>query len=422
MPTAHSTSPPDSRTGNAMQLSQRVRQLKPSATLAVTAGVKALRDQGVDVIGFGVGEPDFDTPDAIKDAAIAALRDGQTHYMPVAGDPAARKAIADKLNGENNIRCTANDIVISAGAKHSMYLILQCLLDPGRGQEVILLTPAWVSYRPMVELAGGEVVEVPASIDRDFKVTPQQLEDAITSQSAAVIINSPSNPCGTMYARAELEALAEVLARHPHVTVITDEIYEKLTYGDAEHFSIGSIDAIADRVVTVNGLSKAYAMTGWRIGYACAPGERGMLATAMTKLQGQMTSNITSFCYAAIIEALAHGADAVEQMRRTFAERAALMHARLAAIPDVQCPELTGAFYAFPDIGAYLRRTSPGGRSITTSIDFAEALLDEAHVAVVPGEEFGEAGSRHIRLSFACSTDAIETGCQRMHDWLTSFA
>lgn len=403
------------------ELSARVRNVKPSATLAVTARVRELTAQGRDIIGFGTGEPDFGTPDNIKDAAIGALRAGLTHYMPVAGDPGARAVIAEKLRSQNSIECTADDIVISTGAKQSVYLVLQCLLDPGDGRQVILPTPAWVSYRPMVELAGGEVVEVPGSIDNDFKITPRQLQEAITDRAAAIIINSPSNPCGTMYSRRELEALAEVLIGHEQITIISDEIYEKLIYGGIDHFSIGSIGPLADRTVTVNGLSKAYAMTGWRVGYACAPPRPGAtltLARAMTKLQGQMTSNITSFCYAAIGEALTNSAGAVEHMRLKFSERAAIMHDMLSATPGIRCPRPTGAFYVFPDISAHFGKLTAAGDRIDTSVAFAEALLEEAGVAVVPGSDFGACGEGHVRLSFACSTGQIEEGCRRLRAWL----
>jgi aspartate aminotransferase len=400
------------------RLSQRIRNLKPSATFAVTAMVRRLEGEGRDVIGFGVGEPDFETPDNIKQAAIDALRAGATHYMPVAGEPQARETVAAKLQAENGIACTAEDIVITVGGKHALYEALHCLLDPGGGSEVIVPTPAWVSYPPMVELAGGTVVEVPGAIENDYKITPGQLAEAVTPRTAVLMLNSPSNPCGTMYAPDELRALAEVVERHERITVISDEIYEKLVYGEAEHLSPGSIESIADRVVTVNGLSKAYAMTGWRIGYACAPG----LAASMTKLQGQMTSNITSFCYAAIVEALVNGGAAVERMRRSFAERAGLMYDRVRAMPGVRCPEPTGAFYLFPDISAHLGRKSGGGRTIDSSLTFAEGLLDEAGVAVVPGIAFGAAGEGHVRLSFACSHDQIEAGCRRLAEWLDTLA
>ena len=409
-----------------MNLSDRVNSLKPSATLAVDARVKSLRAQGVDVIGFGAGEPDFDTPQPIKQAAIDALNAGKTKYAPTEGDLAARQAIAAKLKRENGIECDHNgvggaDVIISNGGKHSLYLALQCLLDVGKGQEVILPTPAWVSYRPMAELAGGVVVEVPGAVENDFKITPKQLEGAITKKSAVFIINSPSNPCGTMYSPAELKALAAVLEKHPQITIITDEIYEKLIYGKDKHFSLGSIPSIAQRTITVNGMSKAYAMTGWRIGYACCPGEGQKVIKAMTKLQGQMTSNITSFNYPAIVQALKPESEAsIEMMRKKFAERAGLIYERLCDMPDVRCPKPTGAFYVFPDISAHFGKGSPSGKKITSALTFAEALLEDAKVAVVPGEDFGEIARNHIRMSFACSEKNIIEGCERMNRWLQS--
>ncbi len=408
-------------TQTAVQLSRRVRDLKPSATLAVTARVRELRAQGRDVIDFGLGEPDFDTPDDIKEAAIAALRAGLTHYMPVAGEPGARAAVALKLRRENGIRCTPDDVVITVGAKHAIYLALQCLLDPGRHQEVVLPTPAWVSYRPMIELAGGTVVEVPGLLENDFKITPQQLEGALTGRTAAMIVNSPSNPCGTMYAPDELRALAEVLERHEHVAVLSDEIYEKLIYGGIDHFSPGSLDSIGRRVVTINGLSKTFAMTGWRIGYACAPvpveNGRQTLARAITTLQGQMTSNITSFCYAAIVEAMENGAPDAERMRQAFARRAEIIYGLVSDMPGVRCARPTGAFYVFPDVSAHFGNRTPGGRRLDAS-SFAAALLEEAGVAVVPGVDFGECAGGHVRLSFACSNEAIKDGCGRIAEWL----
>lgn len=409
-----------------MQLSNRVSALQGSATLEVNARIRALKAQGVDVIGFGAGEPDFDTPENIKQAAIRALLAGQTRYAPVPGEPSAREAIARKLRDENKIDCTADDIVISVGGKHSLYLALQCLLDPPENgkpaSQVIVPTPAWVSYMPMIQLAGGETLQVPGAVDNDFRITPQQVERAISKRTVAVILNSPSNPCGTMYSPDDLRELVAVLEKHPHVTIITDEIYEKLIYGDAEHLSMGSIDAIADRVITINGLSKAYAMTGWRIGYACAPGDGGAVAKAIGKLQSQMTSNITSFLYPAIEEALTNGAESVRTMHAAFAKRAVMIHERIAAMPDVICPKPTGAFYVFPDISAYFGRTSPGGASIDSAVSFATALLNETSVAVVPGEDFGDCGRNHVRLSFACSEQNIEQGCERMDAWLRGCA
>jgi len=413
-----------------MRLSARVNALKPSSTLAVDAKVKALKAQGIEVIGFGAGEPDFDTPDNIKQAAIDALKAGKTKYTATEGEPAARAAIAEKLQSENGIACGPEHIVISAGGKHSLYLALQCLLDPprdgvggGRPQEVILPTPAWVSYRPMIELAGGKVVEVPGAVANDFKINPRQLEQAISHDTAAIIINSPSNPCGIMYSPDELRQLAAVLERHPQITVITDEIYEKLIYGDMPHLSLGSLPSLAERTITINGLSKAFAMTGWRIGYACAPGppsEGGKVAKAMAKLQGQMTSNITSFSYPAIVEAMTNGATAVETMRKRFAERGTLIHGLIAAMPGLKCPKPTGAFYVFPDVSEHFGKTTPQGVLFNTALGFAEALLDEARVAVVPGEDFGECARNHVRLSFACSEKNIEEGCGRMDAFIES--
>lgn len=409
-----------------MQVSERVNALRSSSTLEVTARINALKAQGLDVIGFGAGEPDFDTPDHIKQAAVNALLAGKTRYTAVAGELSAREAVARKLRKENGIDCAAEHVVITVGGKHALYLALQCLLDPPEAgkpaQQVILPTPAWVSYEPMIQLAGAEAVQVPGAVENDFKITPEQLEQAITPQTAAIIINSPSNPCGTMYTPEDLRALAAVLEQHPSITIISDEIYEKLIYGEASHLSPGSIESIAYRVITVNGLSKAYAMTGWRIGYACAPGGGGVMAKAMAKLQGQMTSNITSFCYAAIEEALSNGEASVQRMREAFAARATLIYERVSAMPDVRCPKPTGAFYVFPDISAYFGRTSPGGAVIDSAVSFATALLNEANVAVVPGEDFGTCARNHVRLSFACSEQQIEQGCSRIEKWLRGFS
>ena len=408
----------------SMNLSRRVSTLKPSATLAVSARVRQLKADGVDVIGFGTGEPDFDTPEHIKHAAIDSLLAGNTNYLPAAGEPKARQAVAEKLRRDNGIECEPEHVIITTGGKHAVYQTMQCLIDPPREGEpapqVILPTPAWLSYRPMIELAGGEVIEVPGSVDNDFKITPDQLESAITEHTAAIIINSPSNPCGTMYSPDELRALANVLEAHQQITIIADEMYEKLIYGGIEHLSLGSLEALADRVVTINGLSKAFAMTGWRIGYACAPGDDGALIKAMSALQSQMTSNITSFNYAALVEALEKGEDDIVTMRDTFAKRAQLISELIERWPNVKCPQPTGAFYAFPDISAYFGCTSPDGRTIDGAQDFAAALLEEAKVAVVPGDDFGEIARRHIRLSFATSDDDIRTGCERIAQWLQS--
>jgi aspartate aminotransferase len=405
-------------TASSLHLSERVRSLKPSSTLAVDARCKAMKAAGMDVIAFGTGEPDFDTPLSIKQAAIDALMAGRTHYVATDGDPEARAAIARKLKHDNNIECGPEHIVISVGAKHSVYLALQCLLDTGKRQQVILPTPAWVSYRPMIELAGGEVIEVPGLIDNDFKITPQQLEKVITDRTAAIIINSPSNPCGTMYSPEELKALAKVLEPHESIAIITDEIYEKLVFGGVTHFSLASLPSIAQRVITVNGMSKAYAMTGWRVGYACATSNG--FARAMAKLQGQMTSNITSFVYPAVTQALTGCAKSIELMRQAFAKRAELIYRLVSAMPGVRCARPTGAFYVFPDISEHFGKKSPAGREINSAQAFAEALLEEAKVAVVPGEDFGECARTHVRLSFATSDKNIEQGSRRMSAFIES--
>jgi aspartate aminotransferase len=402
------------QTAAAVRLADRALNLKPSATLAVTQRVRELKAQGKDVIGFGAGEPDFDTPSAISDAAIESLRAGMTHYAPVTGTVNARTAIAEKLQRENDIACTPDDIIISAGAKHSVYLALQALVNPG--DDVLMPVPAWVSYRPIIELCGGNPIAVHGGVENDFRITPQQLADAITPNTTAMLFNSPSNPCGTMYAPDEIRALADVLAAHDSITLISDEIYEKLIYGGIEHLSPGSIDAIAPRTVTVNGLSKAYAMTGWRLGYACAPGGDRAIVKAMARLQGQMTTHVFAPAYAAIVHALTHSEDAVAQMREQFARRGALMHSLLTAMPSIQCPTPTGAFYCFPRIADHFGKTTPAGTVITTALEFARALLEEANVAVVPGDDFD--GPEHVRLSFACRDDDIQRGCERLHAWL----
>jgi aspartate aminotransferase len=397
-----------------MELSQRAKSIPPSITLAISAQVKELKASGKDVIAFGAGEPDFDTPGKISDAAIEALKSGVTHYMPSSGTLEAREAIAHKLRTENNIDCTQANISINAGAKMTINLALMSILDHGNNQEVVVPTPAWVSYKPMIELAGGKMVEVSTNVDSDFKCTPEELEAAITPSTKAIMLNTPSNPCGTMYTPEELKAIAKMLERHPDIYILSDEIYEKLIYSDIEYLSLGSIPEISHQVITINGLSKAYAMTGWRVGYACAPEN---VIKAMNTLQSQINTSITSFCYATIPVALGMKEE-VEEMRKIFASRAALMYELIQKWPNTECAEPTGAFYAFPKISHYFGKTSPAGTTITDSVSFVEALLDETMVAVVPGTDFGGCGPDHIRLSFACSEDQINAGVTKIQDWL----
>lgn len=410
-----------------MEVSRRVSSLKPSVTVAFTNRAKQMRASGKDILIFAAGEPDFDTPDAIKESAIAALRAGQTKYMPTLGDLETRSAVAKKLTDENGIPgLTGEHVAIGSGGKHVLFSAMHALFDqPGEGehaQELLLPTPAWVSYAPICELAGGRVVEIPGDATNDFKITPEQLAGAITERSRCLVLNSPSNPCGTMYSEAELRALAAVVAeavadgRASDLVILTDEIYEKIVYGGVPHFSIGSVPEIAERTITLNGLSKAYAMTGWRIGYVAMPGEFGKaFIKSLGTLQGQMTTNITSFNYPAIRTALTDASVAaeVERMRVAFGVRAELIHGLLGEIPGVVCPKPTGAFYVFPDVSGLFGRTSAGGRVIADVGELCEALLEEAGVAFVPGGDFGGCGDQHCRISFACGEETIREGMRR---------
>ena len=286
-----------------MHLSDRVSSLKGSATLAVTARAKALRAEGIDIIGLGAGEPDFDTPHMVKEAAMESLAAGHTKYAPATGTPALREAIAARMRSHNGVECGPQDVVVTVGAKHAVYEVMQCLVNPG--DEVVILTPAWLSYRAMIELAGGTAVEVAGPIEHGFRVNPDDLRAALSDRTTAVIINSPCNPTGVTYSPADLEALSRVVLEHPTAVLVSDEIYEDLIYPELDEtvapFSPGSIPELASRTVTINGLSKSMAMTGWRIGWAVAPGDNGVLAKAMGRLQSQMTSGITTFLMPAAV-------------------------------------------------------------------------------------------------------------------------
>ncbi len=414
-----------------MKLSRRVSELKASSTVAVMNRAKELARQGVDVLSFAAGEPDFDTPERIKKAAIDALLAGQTKYMPTMGDPDTRIAVADKVTRENRIPgVTPEHVGISSGGKHALYVIFQCLFDPSEAGvapgEMVLPVPAWVSYAPLAELAGARVIEVPTTLDTSFKMSAEQLRAAITPRTRVVMLNSPSNPCGTMYTERELRELGGVIAEAsktvaPDIVVVSDEMYEKIAYGGIPHFSIGSMPEIAERVITVNGLSKAYAMTGWRIGYTTTSGAWGLkFMKAMATLQGQMTTNITAFTYPAIGVALRECADEVERMRKAFARRAELIYSLCTKIPGLKAAQPTGAFYLFPDVSAHFGKTGPDGRAIHSALDFCESLLATQRVACVPGEDFGGCGGKHIRMSFACSENQIEQGMARLGEFVAS--
>ncbi|MBQ7568072.1 pyridoxal phosphate-dependent aminotransferase [bacterium] len=394
------------------ELSERVLRLKPSSTLAVTTTARELREQGYDVVSFGAGEPDFNTPENIVEAGCQALRQGKARYENVAGTPAARQAVADYFKSRFNRDITPANVIISTGAKHALYLAFMALMNPG--QELLLPSPYWVSYPAQAQLAGGTVKEIPGSLENNFKITPDQLEEAITPNSKVLMLCSPSNPAGVVYSRQELEAIAEVVLRHPNLMVFADEIYERLVYGPEEFTSFATLSPeIAQRTVTFNGVSKSYAMTGWRVGYAVA---EEPIIKAMTKLQGHMTSSITACTMPAMIEALTGPQDAVNSMVKQFAQRAARIYDLMKAIPGIKCARPTGAFYILPDISALFGKKDADGKDLNSAAEFAQSLLRHKYVAVVPGEDFG--APNHIRLSFATSMEQIDKGLQRLAEFV----
>jgi aspartate aminotransferase len=394
-----------------MKVSQRAKAVAPSATLAVTNRAKELKAQGIDVVGFGAGEPDFDTPDYIKEAAIKALKAGQTKYTAAVGIPELRAAIAKKLQTENGLKYTPEQIVVNIGGKHSVYEAMQAVLDPG--DELLLPAPYWVTYPEAAGLAGATVKVLETDKKNSYKITPAQLKKAITPKTAMLILNSPSNPGGFTYTPDELRALAKAL-EGTNVCVMSDEIYEKLIYGDTKFISFAALSEDAfNRTLTLNGLSKAYSMTGWRLGYTAGPLD---VIKAMGRLQDHMTSNPVTFAQYAAIAAMGPESDAaIEKMRVEFEKRARYMADRLRAMKGIECTEPTGAFYCFPDVSSHYGRTI-GGLKITGSMDFAKALLEQANVGVVPGLPFG--CDKNVRLSFACSMQQITKGLDRMEKWL----
>ncbi len=394
-----------------MKISQRAQAVPPSETIAVTTLAKQLKAKGLDVVGFGAGEPDFDTPQFVKDAAIEALQAGKTGYTATPGIPELRAAIADKLRRENGLGYEPNQIIVNIGAKHSIYEALQAVIDPG--DEVILPRPYWVTYPQAIKLAGGVARVIETDPAAGYRMTPDQLAAALTDKTALLILNSPNNPGGFAYTPEELAALAKVL-EGTSVLVLSDEIYEKLIYGDTRFVSFAALSEDAfGRTLTVNGLSKAYAMTGWRIGYTAGPVE---VIAAMERLQSHMTQNPVTFVQYGALAAMRDTSDTVETMRREFEKRAAFIAERLNAIEGVDCPQPTGAFYAFPDVSAHYGRTL-GGATIRNSMDFSKALLEQAHVALVPGDPFG--CPKNVRLSFACSMEQIAKGTDRIRKWLS---
>ncbi|MGC2424434.1 MAG: pyridoxal phosphate-dependent aminotransferase [Nitrospirota bacterium] len=389
-----------------MVLAERVKGIKPSPTLAVDARAKAMKAEGIDVVGFGAGEPDFDTPENIKEAAVKAIKNGFTKYTAVGGTDELKDAIINKLKKDNGIDYDRSQIIVSTGAKHSLYNVAQALYGPG--DEVIIPAPYWVSYPDQVILNDATPVIVQTREDEGFVLTAEAFEKAITPKTRALILNSPSNPTGLGYPKEALEKIAEIAVKHK-VMVISDEIYEKITYDGFRHVSIASLgNDIKDLTVTINGLSKSHAMTGWRLGYAAGPKE---IIGAMTKIQSQSTSNPCSITQKAAVEALNGPQDFLPVMVAEFDKRRKYIVERLNAIPGFSCPTPVGAFYAFPRVSPIYGKSFKG-KQIKGSADLAAYLLEEANVAVVSGDAFG--ADEYIRLSYATSMAAIEKGLDRI--------
>lgn len=389
-----------------MYLSKRVQAIKPSPTLSIDAKAKALKAQGIDIISFGTGEPDFDTPKNIKDAAIKAINQGFTKYCPVPGTPDLKNAIINKFKTDNNIEYTKEEIIVSCGGKHSLYNLFQAIFD--EGDEVIIPAPYWVSYPDMAILAGAIPVFINTSDKNQFKVNPADIEKVITKKTKAFVLNSPSNPTGNTYTKQELEEIANICIKN-NLLIISDEIYEKLVYDNFEFYSIAKISQqVKEHTVVINGVSKAFAMTGWRIGYAAGPKE---IISAMTKIQSQSTSCPTSISLKAATEALNGNKNCLEKMKLEFENRRNYIVDRLNKIKGITCLKPEGAFYVFPNISNLLEKEY-NGKLINTDIELADYLLEQAKIAVVPGTAFGAKG--YIRFSYATSMENIIEGINRL--------
>ena len=386
-------------------LSERIKSLPISATLAMAAKARELKQQGVDVIGLSLGEPDFNTPDFIKEAAIQAINDNYSSYTPVDGYLELKQAVCLKFKRDNNLEYKPTQVVVSTGAKQSIANVCQVLLNPG--DEVLLPAPYWVSYSALAILCEASFKEIPSSVDTDFKITPHQLEAAITPKTKMVFFNSPNNPSGSIYSEVEYRALAKVLEKYPNIFILSDEIYEHISYG-AKNFSFASIPNMYDRTITVNGVAKAFAMTGWRIGYIGAP---EWIAKACTKMQGQITSGANSIAQRAVITALNESPSRVQYMVDEFKVRRDLILDLLNDIEGFKTNVPEGAFYVFPDVSYFIGKTIKG-KTINSAADFSLFLLEEAHVATVSGEDFG--ADNCIRISYAASQEQIIEALKRI--------
>ena len=396
------------------QLADRTKLIKPSVTLAIAAKAGKLRSQGVDVVNFSAGEPDFDTPEHIKAAAVDALRKGMTKYTDVKGIEPLREAIAQKYRHEHGLNYRKEDVLVSCGAKHSLYNILQAVVNPG--DEVLIPAPYWVSYSDMALLAGGVPRLILTDESTGFRIKPEQLQAALTPKTRVFLLNSPCNPTGATYDRDQLLAIAGILEKHDCL-ILADDIYEKIIYDGFEvHNLVTLCPSLKERTLIVNGVSKTYAMTGWRIGYALGPGD---VIAAGAKIQSQSTSNPTSIAQAAALEAIRGAQDTVAMMVREFQKRRDVIVERLNGIAGIRCLKPEGAFYVFPNISGLLGKTAKGKR-LSSPCDVADYLLDEAKVAGVPGEDFGS--QQHIRFSYATSLEDIEKGCTRIRDAISKLA
>ncbi len=389
----------------AHPLSDRINSLPVSQTLAMAAKARELKSQGKDIISLSLGEPDFNTPDFIKNAAIEAINQDYNSYTPVDGYVELKEAISVKFKRDNGLDYAPNQIVVSTGAKQSIANVAQVLLNPG--DEILLPAPYWVSYSAIATLCEAKYVEIPTSIDNDFKITPEQLEEAITPKTKMVFFNSPNNPSGTIYSEAEVRALAKVLEKYPHIYILSDEIYEHINYG-VKPFSFAAVESIYDRTITVNGLAKAFAMTGWRIGFIGAP---QWIAKACTKMQGQITSGTNCIAQRAAITAVLAPVSKVQYMVDEFKSRRDMVLELLGEIQGFQLNVPDGAFYIFPDISAFFGKTSQG-KTINNANDFSMLLLEEANVATVTGEAFGAPNC--IRLSYAASEEQLREAIRRI--------
>jgi aspartate aminotransferase len=389
-------------------LADALSRVKPSATIAVAQKARELKAQGRDVIGLGAGEPDFDTPDNIKQAAIDAINRGETKYTPISGIPQLRQAVATKFKRENGLEYKPEQTIVGTGGKQILFNALMATLNAG--DEVIIPAPYWVSYPEMVAICGGESVYVATTLENEFKLKPADLEAKITPKTKWLIFNSPSNPSGAAYTRDELKGIADVLMRHPHVWVLTDDMYEHLTYGDFQFHTIAQVEpALYDRTLTMNGVSKAYAMTGWRIGYAAGPLQ---LIKAMDIIQGQQTSGACSIAQWAALEALNGTQDFIPRNKAVFQKRRDLVVSMLNQASGITCPTPQGAFYVYPSCAGVMGKKSPSGKVIGNDEDFVTELLEAEGVAVVHGAAFGQ--GPNFRISYATSDELLEEACTRI--------